>query len=454
MAIRSTPDHQVADHVGAVPIAAVLAFLCAPAAAISSSLGSILIAGQTIYPFKVIVPALVIVVAPTAFGLLRRPSSYPGLLALFSIWGALGLIWAANRPAAVKELSILVFAALVTAGLVSVTQYDAGTRALLRGWLAAGWLTSLIAGWELVTGQHLDSVFVEDRLGETSGVVLSTFGNPNNYGAFILLTVPFVAIVASGWAALWGLGRRDVVAARLLCIVLPALLLLSGSRLAVVGMAAGIGTFLLLNRRHRLAGRVARISAVGVGALLIGAFATGQEIAAKFSTLFYTAPFTQTSGQARLNLTLNGLDFLAQTYGVGLGAGGFEAKMSSGRFNFPVQAEVVNPHNFWIEVASQYGLVGIGLITLVFVGPIAVYARAREPYSSAVTRQIAAVLLAGAISYLFATLAGSSYVNAPENWMFLATFAALTLPVARSQGNDAQLIAEPAEDPQLARSSR
>ncbi len=72
-------------------------------------------------------------------------------------------------------------------------------------------------------------------------------------------------------------------------------------------------------------------------------------------TLLDTSKDELTSMQLRYNLILNGLYFTQKSYGMGVGAGNYEAqtiKHAKYRTN-----HLINPHNFFIEVLSEYGII-------------------------------------------------------------------------------------------------
>jgi teichuronic acid biosynthesis protein TuaE len=420
---RVACEPRITPNGPAMRIVSALVFLTPVSAAVSSAFGSVEVAGQTVYPFKVIVPALFLLTPSQSIAVLRRSGSFPQLLLALAVWGWLGVAWATDRTAALREVSILVFATIAAASLVAAVRNSSNIRALVRGWLAAGVVTFGVAGWELTTGKHLATQFVKDRGGNVSGVLLSTFGNPNNFGAFIVLTLPFISIAVSSCGSTWGLTQRDRTVATILSGLLPVVLVLSGSRLALLGLLAFAVTYVYLNRQWRSAWLFGLASTAGFLALLLVALATGQELIQKFAHVFDTTPFTINSVQTRINLVRNGVTFFLRTGGVGLGPGGFENAIQTGDHPFPVKPGVVNAHNFWIEVTSQYGIVGV----VILIGGLAftTLALLRREGGSLGVRRTRSVLIAGFAGYVFASTAASSYVNSPENWTFIGSYIAL-----------------------------
>lgn len=412
----------------------VLVFLCAPTAAMASSFGSVEVLGQSIYPFKVVVPALFVVTLGPSVRLTRHRGSLAQLLLVLAGWAIIGLAWTPDRVGGMQEALILVFAALAASSLAVATCRSSGVRALLRGWVAAGYLTALVAVREVVTGQHLATAFVADRDAQVDGVILSTFGNPNNFGAFIVLTVPFIGLVVSKVGAGWGLRRGDRVAASVVGLLLPALLVLSGSRLALIGLGLSGACYVALSRHWRSAWRFgAAIAALGL-VLSALAISAGLELVTKFKAVLADDPFTIDSVQTRVNLVWNGIDFAWRTHGVGLGPGGFESTMQAGNYRFAVKPGVVNAHNFWIEVLSQYGVFGLGVLIVVLLAATTVLLRFRRDARTLTVERAASICIAGLAGYVVASCAASSYVNSSENWLFIASYLAMIPALTNLRG--------------------
>ena len=400
----------------------VLVFLCAPTAAVASAIGSIDVLGQAIYPFKIVIPALFLASIGRSANVLRRRGSLAQLLLILAGWSIVGLAWTVDRVAGAREASILVFAALAASSLAVACCRPSGVRALLRGWVAAGYLTASVAVWELLTDQHLPSTFVAENESQIGGLVLSTFGNPNNFGAFIVLTVPFIGLVASKAGTGWGFGSRDRIAAQVVALLLPTMLVLSGSRLALLGLGLSGVCYVALSRYWRSAWRLAGgIAALGL-VLSVVAISSGLELVGKLEALLDDDPFTIDSVKSRINLVWNGVDFAWRSHGVGIGSGGFEAAMQAGDYRFPVGPGVVNAHNFWIEMLGQYGVFGLGVLVVVLLAATKALFRFRRDNVTLSVERAASICLAGFAGYLVASGAASSYVNSPENWLFIASY--------------------------------
>jgi len=88
----------------------------------------------------------------------------------------------------------------------------------------------------------------------------------------------------------------------------------------------------------------------------------GTTIGRKSRLVKYNEP---SADEVRLNLTLNGLDLIRENPILGVGPGQFRQR----HINHEVKRRVgtvVSPHNFVIEVLSQYGIIGWGYFIFVF----------------------------------------------------------------------------------------
>jgi len=379
-------------------------------AAVGGSLFEVDLGPIPIYPFKVIVPlvfAITLVTTPVR----RRPEPEVLILSLLLTWAAVGAVWAVEPAAAVATSSIFAFAIMLFA-----TLHFWGADAvpdLIMGWRVALAATALVALGELATGLHLPTAFVEERGGAVGGVVLSVFTNPNDFGAFLAIAIPISLFPARGrtprWA--WPLAAGSA-----------ALLLIAASRFALLGLAAA-GLVVLVRYRRKwwslLTGWLALLVGLGSAIVLI---AIGAGIATKVTVLFEPGAFGDTSAGIRIALAANGLWAVARTGGVGLGGGGFEPMVRSGDIPVALREGVLNPHNMWIELVSEFGVVGITLFGALLA---VIWRRATAEHRPA--EPTATILWMSLASYVLAVCTSSSYVSSPVSWTFLATASLISL---------------------------
>ncbi|MGI9028643.1 MAG: hypothetical protein ACR2HP_01475, partial [Ilumatobacteraceae bacterium] len=278
-------------------------FLLIPSsAAIGSAFGSVDVAGVTLYPFKV----LVLVAAGVVVAQHRRTpaAGHPVLILSVGLagWALLSMTWSPAGPRALQEASIFIF----VVALMVVAVRSIGTNwfaSLITGWPLAIAVMLVVAAWELVTGNHLPSDFVQDAPDYSRGVVLATFGNPNNFGAFLALAAG-ICLIAATMSSIFdaAVRRLMVIAATLALVVLP----ITASRLAVLGMIAGLMTFGVLGLRSRRGQPFAiACAALAVPAVVV-VWRVSPALVSKFVDIAAQSTGRGNSTSIRENLILNG----------------------------------------------------------------------------------------------------------------------------------------------------
>jgi hypothetical protein len=387
-------------------------------AAVGSAVLSVRVGGITVYPFRLLVLAVLLAAPLLQYRLSWLSVEGPRVFAfvgfVWLVWGGCSVFWSPSFAGGVEDVFAVGFGfavgvALLTLGAAQVSSL----RWLRRGWVLAFLVTGAVAIWELVTGNHLPGAYAE-RAPEYAlrSIAISTFGNPNNYGAFLVLCLPFLLHSRQQTSSLLGATFYEV-----LLVLFFGILFMTGSRSAFLGAVVEMGVLVFFF------GAVKRgLALLGMGgALLVGLFYAGfsfedLQILSSLQVMVSASAFEQGSLQARLGLTLNGVWMLLSTLGIGVGAGGYELVARSPDLPYYTSG-LVNPHNFWIEVVSEYGILVGGL----FVWMMGLFfLRSLQAYwaRKGVWAQTALLMLVG---YFFAALANSTYMAQPTNWMAIAS---------------------------------
>src|ERR1051326_7926243 len=163
------------------------------------------VGGVTLYAFRTIVLCalpLLLTLAGGRVPLTKSSLWFFSTMYAWLVWGSASLLWTPDPRIGATEVITLVFGS--AAALVVVLGCELvpnGIEYVRRGWLLAYLASAAVAVWELRTHQHLQSSFTERTPDYAQGVLVSTFGNPNNYAAFIVLAFPFLL-----WSAATGRG--------------------------------------------------------------------------------------------------------------------------------------------------------------------------------------------------------------------------------------------------------
>jgi O-antigen ligase len=313
---------------------------------------------------------------------LPRPAA---LLAVWVVWSALSIGWAGDAVAAARwTLFLAMMGGLAIA--IGVLARDRRWMIRLLWVLGATFaVATLIALAELVAGVRLPTSALLGRSRDVAFGATSLFGNQNNFATYLTLSLPYFLVLPVIF--------RDV---RLRTVGLLATgaalvgLLFTGSKSNLLATALVIvGLLVVLSADRRARGRL--VAAVGIAALAVllvvpsvqggGVIKLPERAVTKFdfSLLSAQREAATGSGAVRSSLLEDGLRLVAQTDGVGVGAGNAEVRVRS-LANFP---GVANLHNWWLEVLVNGGLVGFALYLAFFAtllrGQLRVARRATDP---------------------------------------------------------------------------
>lgn len=424
---------------------AILAGLFLPSlAALGPHLGLVQITGGHLFAFRVVClllfPLSIAVMSQGWWSnyLLRRLAvcGY-----VWIVWGIASVLWAPDIGYAIRDVLAVVFGFMVILILCNLRMFktDASLHALRKGWVLAYVLTAVVAVWEMVTGDHLPGRYVDNvpsYVLEHYVIVSSTFGNPNNYGGFLLLCFPFLI-----WSYSISNSLRKGIYVCLIAFA-PVLVIVTGSRLAFIGLCIELIVYsVLTSRRLRI---FVLVSVLAVSVILLG---TQLPIAQQLLAIRKLSAMVagHAGVRARLEIMLNGLWAVYASAGIGLGAGGFTHMLSAGEGPFWIGSKT-NAHNFAIEVLSQYGVIVFGMMVGWFLLLLRVCFGVRNAYSSvsasedALIRNHSRTILTSISGYAFASMTGSSYLKASENWMWIGTIAMLGAVLWEEYSGSSQIV--------------
>lgn len=281
-----------------------------------------------------------------------------------------------------EEIAQLGLGAAAASALLVLSR---GERRGVRGfrwlWLAILVTTAPVALWEIRTDQHI----VLSRWGEgvwnfTPHVPAATFTNPNNYACVLVAVVG--ALLGWSLAGMWGRASRWGAALLLAAAVFATWLVwatLSRGAFAAIAVqlvvaAVGLAAALGLGARLR-ASRAGRLGATVVGALLaVGLLASFvvPALAARNQLLRAPKAGEEASDAQRIELIRAGLRYWRESPWLGTGPGTYEYHLATGR-PVGVPDPTINAHNAFVEILSQYGLLGTVPLALL-VGVLGWYA--------------------------------------------------------------------------------
>jgi teichuronic acid biosynthesis protein TuaE len=288
-------------------------------------------------------------------------------LAFWLLWGVFSLLWAIDPLRGARDLFNL-FIGLSLVGLAPLF-LNSQKRLNRAAWI---WLATLgvflaMGAYEHVTTMHLPvSRFSHGLQPHLAYRPTGVFVNENNYAVFISLSIPFLLAAFRHFNKTW---TRIVLGLGLFAALY--LLFVTGSRINFLVLMASVlvFSFFLTSRGKRLK-VFALLMVLIVGTWFL--FGVTQPsirgyVARQLGKIIVPGNYFE-GGQSialRVKMARNSLHFLLRTFGFGVGAGNFEAWIVRGA---PFDTlDIENPHNWWLELASEYGL-------LIFLGYLAFFA--------------------------------------------------------------------------------
>lgn len=340
-------------------------------------------------------------------------------IAALTLLTRFGAVWAHNEAVAVVSGSLLVLSMCMLRASIDLV------RLICTGWLLTFGVTGMLAVVELATGTRIGANYLDvNPLASDIGIV-SVFFNPNNYAAFLSFSLPLLVVggALARASALRVLYRVALVSA------FP-LMLATGSRFGIASLIMFVAVWLILRWRKPLT--QALVALFTLIAMTIVITVANTTMIGYWGNVEYSIPLfgidvpVDASLFARWNLAQNGWELLSANPVFGAGPGGFEIWAQA---NTPSRLTfgIINPHNGFVELASQYGIVLLVLGTLVAVSMLAVGRRVhRDGNTSPVDRTLAFSIIAATAMLPLVLLMNSSYLEILHTWAAFAAFTVIT----------------------------
>lgn len=248
-------------------------------------------------------------------------------------------------------------------------------------------------------------------------IPITIFENQNDFATLLGAYLP---VSASVFRLSRGVHSRLVIG---LCYGLGLFLILTTrSRLVFLSVVLYLGLRLVLTVQEELNwkkwGRWA-LPGLGLLPLLLLLTPGGQDM---LSGLVYRYGLYDMSGDmVRLNLWRNGLLFLGQSLGLGVGAGNIEVWMAE-KAVLPVE-NIVNMHNWWLEILTGYGLLVFIFYLLGYLG-LALSLWRRSQFVNQAYRGICLSFLAYLAAFSLSSITSANNMLIEWHWVLLAMLVA------------------------------
>jgi O-antigen ligase len=280
---------------------------------------------------------------------------------MFWLFCVVSLIWSADASEGIKEISYyfvhfcLFFEIIVFAYNAKKPLFSIG-----MGWLIFVLICSVIALWEMTTGQHLAMAYEESNFFNDGGIIVNrivasvTFANYNTYVTILCMALPWIFFLyVYEESSLW---LKSLSA--LLIMFSFVTILISGSRGGFISMIIMALIFLInFNKKTN------KLFFIFIVLLLVIPFILNFKdniLLVFLSRESITSEFGRAGLEGgRTGIWLTSLKALIGTIGIGVGCGGIQQAILEYRSNIGL---INAPHNMFVEFLSQYGVIWFGIL--------------------------------------------------------------------------------------------
>lgn len=355
-------------------------------------------------------------------GRLALPAGLPrpaGILGVWLVWTALSIGWAEDAVAGLRWTAFMAMMAGLAIAIAVICRDRRRARILLWALLGAFAVACLVAVAEVVTGLHLPSFRAgRENRGGLIGVG-SLFGNQNNFATFLSLSLPYFAVLPIVFrdVRLRALGLAGAGVCLILVLLTGSKSGLASAGLVVLGLLLLVGTDRGSRGRLLVAGAIAALAVALVVPIVLGGgpISLDERTATKldFGVLIEQFESDTGSGAVRGTLLGDGLAIVADTDGLGVGAGNAEVRVRS-LAEFP---GVANLHNWWLEVLVNGGVVGFALYLAFFLTLLRRQTQASRRVRDPLTRYMTLAGALALVGWILGSVGPSTAIHYAPMWV-------------------------------------
>lgn len=329
-------------------------------------------------------------------------------------YGIIQLLWTKNIMVGIRELYYLsLFISLIILLIKTINSKDL----ILLAYDFFGFFTVALIIFgiiELITGIHLNtSMYFASHI---SGKATAVFYNPNDFSFFLNLTFPFLMFNVFNKGTVYSKVFNLTMVGALIVIII-----MNDSRLAFITVIIQLILIFVLSKK--LLSKINMISGILIALiifffrhkLLNGLYGVYIELEKGISSSFI-----------RYNLFLNGLYALYKSKFLGVGPHGYQDHVYPKFYT----KHIIDPHNWWIEVLTNYGVfIFVGYLLLIFYIIKFLY---KKSYVNNELKKMNIVLLVSWVGFIIGSMGPSSLFYFTFQWFLLG----ITLAVINYQGKE------------------
>lgn len=275
-----------------------------------------------------------------------------GLLLAIILCGTLSLAWTKD---VMGGLGLLLAVSVGACAIFVISRAELSVdsvRLMVLSWVGVVAISIVIAFYEISTGNHfqfaLESRVIGGNFGEFPFAAIM-FGNYNDYSAWLCLAFPITMAAFLEAKTIW---TRSLVI--LINLAVIAIIFVNTSRTALIYVALVVGFYVVRFRTFRLYAFVASVSVLPVVlARYRGDILNLYDLAIYRFTVVNAV---DESYNQRSGLISAGVGAVRESWGLGIGIGGFEEYIND---NYPYF--IPNPHNILLEISINFGIIALML---------------------------------------------------------------------------------------------
>lgn len=389
-------------------------------------LESIQLLGVTINLYRIAIPILVLMsmIGKTKDELFvkKKISIFWDYLVLaWVVWGivSMNISVYSNLHDGIKEIISLLYMFFITVIICNCVDKD-NLSQFFYTIRVNYFLILMIAVMEMLTGIHLPtSCFVENiTLSDTSAILLNhrnvhmatgLFYNPNDLAACLALFTPILYVNISKLSVIKKIARI------ILLIMTIVIMFVNDANIAIYTVLIAFSIYLGIHFSIK-----EKIELVMMGLILF--FPVEKMAFVKLVDVFIEQYKNMSKGigsfASRMMIYEDSIKLVKNTRGIGTGTASFTNYF---RLN-PSESGLVNPHNFWLEIMTQYGVVIAGLFIVFFV----VLLKKNKKCYLKVKNEYALMNYLLLWSLIFASIISSSYLKV--TYLGLVLGSAILIP--------------------------
>lgn len=320
------------------------------------------------------------------------------------IYALFTVVWALSTSAWTRNVFFIAMA-LIATYLMSKNMISKGD--IIEAIKAFSWgvfIQALIGWYEIFTGNYLFRDLSSKLMYKFTLASLNTpiamQHNPNNFALIM-----FFGIFSSLICFLETRKKTRVVYLVFIAFEIFATFI-TESRSGIIAIVIAFAFLLVMSKKHKFLLLLLPFALVTIFPNI------NSYIQAAFSV---NVSATYGSDYVRINLIKNGLNFLLDTFGFGVGAGQIDSWMAS-RAVYNV-GSVTAIHNFWLEMLSTYGIL---VFTLFMAMYFRIFVTNIKAYRANSNDHLSLVLCAIMVGFIIGAVGPSSTVSLEWLWCFLA----------------------------------